>query len=78
LAPVQVPLNDVLEPRSLEIVRLDTSLGGWAARAVALGTRAARDPDHAAVLADLDPELHGRRLVIPASVLSKAKNIGDL
>jgi hypothetical protein len=28
-----------------------------------------RNPDHATVLADLDPELHGRPLGIPAGVL---------
>ena len=30
-----------------------------------------RDPDHAAVLADLDPELHGLPLGIPAGVLGE-------
>jgi hypothetical protein len=68
-------LNDVLEPRSLEIVRLDTSLGGGPLGQGAAGTRSARDPDHAAVLADLDldPELGGLPLGIPAGVLGEGE-----
>jgi hypothetical protein len=34
---------------------------------------APRDPDHAVVPADLDPELHGLPLGIPAGVLGVAK-----
>ena len=37
----------------------------WAAPAVAVETRAEHS-DHAAVLADLDPELHGLALGVPA------------
>ena len=33
--------------------------------------QAPRDPDHAVVLADLDPELHGLPLGIPAGVLGE-------
>jgi hypothetical protein len=35
--------------------------------------RAPRDPDHPAILADLDPELHGLPLGIPAGVLGEVK-----
>jgi hypothetical protein len=34
--------------------------------------------DHAAVLADLDLELHGQPFGIPAGVLGQAKNMGRL
>jgi hypothetical protein len=34
---------------------------------------APRDPDHAVVLADLDPELHGLPLGISAGVLPKRR-----
>jgi hypothetical protein len=37
---------------------------------------APRDPDHAAVFADLDPELDGLMLGIPVRVLGNVKNIG--
>ena len=43
--------------------RLDASLGGGPLREQAL-EYAPRDPDHAMVLADLDPELHGLPLGI--------------
>jgi hypothetical protein len=43
------------------------NLGGWAAPAVAVETRA-EHPDHAAVFADLDPELHGLALGISSGV----------
>jgi hypothetical protein len=38
---------------------------------------APRHPDHAVVLADLAPELHGRALGIPAGVLGKGKIARD-
>jgi len=37
---------------------------------------APRDPDHAAKLAHLDPELHGLPFGIPAGVLGEVKNRG--
>jgi hypothetical protein len=40
-------------------------------------TRAAH-PDHTAVLADLDPELDGLPLSIPAGIPGKVKNMGRL
>jgi hypothetical protein len=45
----------------------------WAAPAVAVETRAEHS-DHAAVLADLDPELHGLPLGIPACVLGEVES----
>jgi hypothetical protein len=36
---------------------------------------APRHPNHVAVLADLDPELHGLPIGIPADVLGKVKNM---
>jgi hypothetical protein len=38
---------------------------------------APRDPDHAAVLTDLDPELHGLLLAIPAGVLRGGDESGN-
>jgi hypothetical protein len=35
----------------------------------------ARDPDDAAVLLDLDPELHGLLLGVPVGVLGEVKNM---
>jgi hypothetical protein len=64
LAPVEFALGDALEPSSLEIVRLDAALGGGP-----LGQQALEEaPRHSdgVVLADLDPELHGMPLGIPA------------
>ena len=48
----------------LEVVGFHAPLGGGALREQPLD-HAPRDPDHAVVLADLDPELHGRPLGIP-------------
>jgi hypothetical protein len=36
----------------------------------------ARDPDHTAVLPDLDPELHRLPIRVPSGVSGKVKNIG--
>jgi hypothetical protein len=56
----------------LQVVRLNASFGCWP-----LGEQlleyAPRDPDHGAVLADLDPELHGLPLGIPAGVLGEGE-----
>ena len=68
LAPAQLPLGDALEPGPLEVVRLIAALGRGPLGQGAAGTRSARDPDHAAVLADLDPELDGLPIGIPAGV----------
>jgi hypothetical protein len=60
LAPPQPPLGDPLEPSPLEVGGFHAPLG-WAFQEQPL-EHAPRDPDHPAVLADLDPELHGRPL----------------
>jgi hypothetical protein len=53
--------------------RLPGTARALAARAVAVGTRAAGDPDHSTVLADPDPELHGLPLGIPAGVAGERR-----
>jgi hypothetical protein len=58
-------------PGPLEVVRLDAPLGGGPLREQAL-----EHPDHAVVLADLDPEFHRLAFGIPAGVLGKVKNMG--
>jgi hypothetical protein len=56
----------------LEVARLDASLGGGP-----LGQQPpedpSRDPDNAAVLADLDPELDGLPFGVPAGILGEGK-----
>ena len=56
----------------LEVARLDASLGGGP-----LGQQPpedpSRDPDNAAVLADLDPELYGLLLGVPVGVLGEGE-----
>jgi hypothetical protein len=69
-APAEFALGDALEPGSLEIVSLDAPLGGGPLREQPL-EHALRDPDHAVVLADLDPELHGLPIGIPAGILGE-------
>jgi hypothetical protein len=64
---IAAAIGDRLEPGPLEVVRLRT-VGSRAFREQPL-KRAPRHPDHAAVLADLNPELHGLALGIPAGVL---------
>jgi hypothetical protein len=56
----------------LEVVRLAASLGGGPLGQQAL-EEPPRDPDHATVLADLDPELHCLLLGIPMNVLGERK-----
>ena len=75
LAPAQLPLGDVLKPGPLEAVSLDTAIRGRPFREEALEC-SARDPNHAAVFADLDPELYGLPLGIPSGTLWGVKNIG--
>jgi hypothetical protein len=70
LAPAQLPLGDGLEPGPLEVVSLDTPLGGGRSERQPLED-APWDPDHAAVLADLDPELDSLPLGVPAGALGK-------
>jgi hypothetical protein len=67
LAATQLPLGDALEAGSLEVVRLNAALGGGPLGQEALED-ATRDTDRAGVLPDLDPELHGLPLGIPAGV----------
>jgi hypothetical protein len=59
--------GDALEAGSLEVVRLNAALGGGPLGQEALED-ATRDTDRAGVLPDLDPELHGLPLGIPAGV----------
>jgi len=47
---------------------LDAPFGGGPLREQPL-EHPSRDPDHAVVIADLDPELHGLPLGIPAGIL---------
>jgi hypothetical protein len=72
LTPAQLPLGDALEPGPLEIISLDAPLGRGALREQPL-EHPPRHPDHAMVLADLDPELHRLPLGIPAGVLGEVK-----
>ena len=65
-------LSDPFEPGPLEIVRFDAPLGGGPLWEQSL-EHAPRDPDHAVVLADLDPELHGLAFGIPAGVLGECR-----
>jgi hypothetical protein len=69
LAPPKFPLGYALKPRPLEIVRLDTPLGGGPLGQEAL-EHPSRDPDDAVVLADLDPELDGLPVGIPPRILN--------
>ena len=64
LVQVQLPLVDAFQPGSLELLRSDAPLGPLRDQA---SEHAPRDPDHAVVPADLDPELHGLPLGIPAA-----------
>jgi hypothetical protein len=57
------------EPGPLEVVRFDAPLGDGAFREQALEDPP-RHPNHPSVLADLDPELHGLSLGVPAGVLN--------
>jgi hypothetical protein len=63
--PAQLPLSNTLQPGSLEIVGFDALLGGGPLREQPL-EHPPRNPDHAAVLANLDPELHGLPLGVPS------------
>jgi hypothetical protein len=54
----------------LEVVRLNAALGSRPFREEAL-EHAPRDPDHAVVLADLDPELDGLLLGVPVASSGK-------
>ena len=72
LTPAQLPLGDALEPGPLEIISLDAPLGRGALREQPL-EHPPRHPDHAVVLADLDPELYGLPLGIPAGVLGEGR-----
>jgi hypothetical protein len=67
LSPPQLPFGDALEPGPLEIVGFDAPLGSRPLGAQPL-EYAPRDPDHAAVFADLDPELHRPAARHPAGV----------
>ena len=64
----QLPFGDALEPGPLEVVGFDAPLGRGL-----LGQEALKHPlghpHHATVLADLDPEVQGLPLGIPAGVL---------
>jgi hypothetical protein len=73
LRAAQLPLGDTLKPGSLEIVGLNTPLRRWPLGEQAL-KHPPRDPDHAVVLADLDPELYGLPLGIPAGVFGEGEN----
>jgi hypothetical protein len=75
LPPAQFPLGDVLEPGPLEVVGFDAPLGRGSLREQPL-EHAPRDPDHPAVLADRDPELHGLPVGIPAAVLGDGEEHG--
>ena len=59
LAPGQPPPGDALETGPLEVVGFDAPLGRGPLREQPL-KHTPRHPDHSAVLADLDPELHAR------------------
>jgi hypothetical protein len=67
LAPTQLPLGDAFQPGSLEVVGFDASLGGGPLSGQPL-EHPPRHPDHAAILADLDPELHRLPLGISSDV----------
>jgi hypothetical protein len=60
-------LGNALEAGPL-VVGFNAALGGRAFREQAL-EHPPRNPDHAAVFADLNPELHGLPLGVPAGVL---------
>jgi hypothetical protein len=65
LTAAQLPPGDGLEPSALGMIRLNTPLRGGTFRKQAL-ENSPRNPNHLAVCADLDPELHGLPLGIPA------------
>jgi putative ABC transport system substrate-binding protein len=68
LPPTHLPLGNAFEPGRLEIVRLDAPLGGWPVGQEPLED-APRDPDHAAVLPDLDPEHYGLPIGVSAAII---------
>jgi hypothetical protein len=70
LTPALLPPNDTLEPGLLEIVSLTASLGGRPGRQEAL-EHPPRNPDNAIVLSDLDPELHGLPIRVPAGIFGE-------
>jgi hypothetical protein len=59
----------------LEVVRLDAALGRGTLGKETL-KYAPQDPDQAALLADLDPELHGLPIGIPAGDLREGEEHG--
>jgi len=75
MAPAQLPLSDALEPGPLEVVCLDAPLGGGPLRQQAL-EHAPRDPDNAAVLPDLYPELDGLPVGVPVGVFGEGEEHG--
>jgi hypothetical protein len=64
----ELPLGDALEPGALDVVCLDAPLWGGPLRKQA-SEHAPRDPNHATVRADLDPELHRLPLGVLSGVL---------
>ena len=66
----------LFEPGSLGVIGCDASLGRWPLQELPL-EHSLRHPEHASVLADLDPELHGLPLGIPAGVLQSAQRSYD-
>jgi hypothetical protein len=74
LAPVQVPLNDVFEPHSLEIVRLDTSLerGPFREQSLKHAPPTRTTPRYSPITT----RVHGLPIGIPASVLGEGEEHG--
>jgi hypothetical protein len=75
LASAQLSLRDALKPGPLEVIRLDTPFGRWPL-CQQTPEDALCDPYHPAVFSNLDPELHGPPVFIPACVLGKGKEHG--
>jgi len=69
---MDLSFDNALEPRPLWVVGFDAPLGGGPLGEQPL-EHAPRHPDHAAVLTDLHPKLHGLPLVIPAGVLAEGQ-----
>ena len=72
LTPSKLPLGDALKPCPLQVVGFDAPFRCRPLRQQAL-EYAPSHPDHALVLADLDPELYSLSLGIPADVLGKCE-----